>query len=253
METFFVNFIKKISLLFLIFISSLALDSNANQETIFLYCDYHDVVVKTQFMQITKEVIKLMWNNLDDAAFFKGIMTFCKRTWLGQKLSLIEILNDVPELEKYKKDLYRIATLEKPIDQTISILKTLKEQGNVVLVLASNMDEDFFVYNRIVRPEIFELFDYHYVFSEKNGEKPDQKYYEGMCQAAESQIPHAEQIKRIFVDDKQENIIGAQNANLHIQCIHYTGAEKFEEDLVEYGILKNCAFDIEKNNSHKIT
>lgn len=240
------NLIKKISLLFLIFISSLALCNDAGQETIFFYCDYHDVVVRTQFMQITKEVTKLVWNNLSDSALAEGFIAFCKRTCAGKKLSVIDILHDVPKLAKYKEDLYRIATLEKPIDTTIAILKKLKEQGNVVLVLASNMDEDFLEYNRIIKPEIFDLFDYHYVFSEKNGEKPDQKYYEGMCHAAENQIPHAEQVKRVFVDDKQENIIGAQNSNLHIQCIHYTGAEKFEEDLIAYGVLKNCVFSSRK-------
>ena len=232
------NLVKKIYLLFLILIPLPALCNDANQETIVVYCDYHGVAAEKKKLKMAKKAAKLWWNNPQDSGLFIEALGYSVvKRLMGAKLSISDILNHAPKLRKYEKELYHLATLEKPIVGTLETLKKLKEQKNVVLVLASNMTEDSFEYNKRTKPEIFGLFDYYYIASPENGEKPDLKYYHGMCEI-EKQIPNLKNVKRFFLDDKQSNVLGARKANLGIHGIRFKNSAQLVKKFIRIGLLK---------------
>lgn len=238
------NFFKKILFSLLILFSPLH-PACAMQEPIKIVAlDWHDVVVKKQIMQTTYEAVKFWWENREDSALlFKSALgigyTALKNvvTKNGKKLSVGDILQKYPELEKYKEKFYYFATLEKPIDGMLALINRLKEK-NIKIVLASNMNEDSLRYSIKTKPEIFSLFDAYYVYSDKNGEKPDKKYYDGLRRKINKKFFVDVTKEILFVDDKRENVDGAVNAQVNIKAVHFKNVQQLLSALVEDDYLK---------------
>ncbi len=210
-----------------------------------LAIDYHGVIVDPQWRKLAWCSTKIAGRNFTDLPnmVMPGVKIGKKYVY-GQELTLESIFRDVPYLEKYEDEIYEcMNVLEQPNEETIAILKRLKQQG-VKLVLASNMHEDSFKINKSrLKPELFELFDFYHIAGEKNGRKPDPIYYKNLRRRMEKKLCKNDDecittMKAAFTDDLQENIEGSQIADVGIEGVHFTGAHKLEEDLVRHEILE---------------
>lgn len=194
---------------------------------------------------------KIAARNLDDVPNMinSGVKIGVKKYVYNQDLNLKSILEDDPSLMKYEDDIYEcIDVLEQPNKEMIDLLKELKQQG-VVLVLASNMDENSFELNKSkIKPELFNLFDIYHIANNQNGRKPDPEYFKNMVQKIEeSACQNNEECKQdleidcVFTDDLQENIQGAEKADLGIKSFHFnssTKVNKFRKKLIRFEFLK---------------
>ena len=210
-----------------------------------LAIDYHGVIVKARYDKLTWCSAKIVGRNIGDSLnMAQSGIGIAAKAIAGQNLSIESILRDFPHLEKYEDEMYGcMNVLDQPNEETIAILKKLKQQG-VKLVLASNMHEDSFEINKSrLKPELFELFDFYHIAGEKNGRKPDPGYYKNLRRRIEKKICNKEDecIKNmnvVFTDDLQENIEGSKQADVGIHGVHFSKAKKFEEDLTQRNFMK---------------
>ena len=109
------------------------------------------------------------------------------------------------------------------------VLETLKRlRSKYRLVLLSNTDVMRFGFVRQNFPEIF-LFDAYVLSYEVGYMKPHPQIYRAALEQAEAKPQEC-----IFIDDREENIEGAQR--LEINTILFTPQTNLEESLRDYGL-----------------
>jgi len=118
--------------------------------------------------------------------------------------------------------------------ETLSLLKACKASGHQLFILSNLSIQQ---YDRIKKePEIASLFSFFdgIVISEMTPyEKPDHKIFTYLCQEYNLQPADC-----VFVDDKQKNLDGAQQAAIMktILCSNFD-LQHVRNELVSYGIL----------------
>lgn len=237
---------------FIVFLFSPVLSNDQQKRKIKVAAfDYHGVLVTVHWKDLAWCSGKIAARNLDDVSnmMCSGVKIGVKKYVYNQDLNLKSILEDDPSLMKYEDDIYEcIDVLEQPNKEMIDLLKELKQQG-VVLVLASNMDENSFELNKSkIKPELFNLFDIYHIANNQNGRKPDPEYFKNMVQKIEENAcQNNEECKQnleidcVFTDDLQENIQGAEKADLGIKSFHFnssTKVNKFRKKLIRFEFLK---------------
>ena len=114
-----------------------------------------------------------------------------------------------------------------PIEPTICLIRSLSRSYR--LGLLSNTNEWHF--ERHIRSvEIFSLFDAVTLSFQVRAMKPAEAIYRDMLEKIG--FPPEE---CVFVDDLEENVVGARRMNLH--AIHYTDHERLISSLAELGVV----------------
>lgn len=195
--------------------------------------DCHGVLFEKKPWNVHNEIISFIWNHYEVIPKSCIILPKLLYHWFhGTELTVTNIINNIPELQPYKDVLYEFVKLKKPILKTIEILKKLK-QNNIIIVLASNIHEDAFAYNKEIMPEIFELFDVCYTRLESNNiSKENAHYFLNMYNFICTAIGHTN-VHVLFIDDDYNNVVIAQNVHEALSAVHFVSAEKLEADLVK--------------------
>lgn len=114
-----------------------------------------------------------------------------------------------------------------PIDDTVKILKKLKEKGFKLYVL-SNYHKKAFEWT-IKKNEFFNLFDGMVISCDINFIKPERQIYEHLLNKF-----NLDPKETIFIDDLDENLEGAKE--LGINTIKFNDARRLIEDLKNFNI-----------------
>ena len=113
--------------------------------------------------------------------------------------------------------------------QTVELLKHIKENGNHKIIGLTNWSHETFPV-ALERFNFLAWFDGIVVSGTEKMKKPDQRIYQLTLDryniAAE---------KAVFIDDKAENVIAANEAGIY--GIHFTSAEALEKELHTLGVL----------------
>ena len=120
--------------------------------------------------------------------------------------------------------------------ETIALLKTCKAAGHKLFVLSNLSIETYETIKQ--EPEIASLFSFFddIIISEMTPyEKPNPEIFTYFCEQYNIQP-----IDCIFIDDKQENLYGAQAAHINktILCSNFD-IDHIKNELVKYGILQH--------------
>lgn len=117
-----------------------------------------------------------------------------------------------------------------PIDKTVDILRTLRNQETPIYALTNWSNETF----PLVRPQ-FEFLNWFLgivVSGEEKLIKPDPTFYQVMLDRYNL---NAENL--VFIDDSPPNIEAA--TGMGIKALHFTSPEKLKSELIEMGLLKD--------------
>ncbi|MFN6991560.1 MAG: HAD family hydrolase [Fervidobacterium sp.] len=116
-----------------------------------------------------------------------------------------------------------------PIQDNIKLLPALKKLGYKLYVLSnfSSMNFDY-VYKKF---EFFNLFDGMIISSHVHSVKPELRIYECLIEKF-----NLNPLESLFIDDKIENIQGAQR--LQFKVIHLTNPKELKSKLEEYLQIK---------------
>jgi FMN phosphatase YigB (HAD superfamily) len=229
--------VKKLSLFILLIIFSCSRVLKSEEPVKVVAFDCHGVIFEKKPWNVHNEIIHFIWNHYEVLPKSCIILPKLLYYWYqGVELTITNIINYIPELQPYKEVLYEFVRLKKPITKTLELIKKLK-QNNVVIVLASNIHEDAFAYNKMVMPEIFELFDICYTRAESNGTlKQEMDYFLQMYSVIYSKIGHSN-FQILFIDDDYENSVVAKNSHESFDAVHFTSPEKLEVTLLEKSYL----------------
>lgn len=198
--------------------------------------DCHGVLVERRPWTVQLGIARFLYHHYDAIPLAFTIGPQLLYSWFkGTKLNVAQILYDFPDLKQYKDDIYEFIRLRNIIQETIALIKRLKEQG-VVIILASNMAQDTFDYNRKIRPKFFDLFDIFYISVEEHGTKKDPYFYQCLKETVQD-FTGSTDVDIVFVDDDQRNIDKALEAETGIDTILFTNPEELEEELIELGYL----------------
>lgn len=204
------------------------------QNTIIAF-DLHGVLFLADYKSIAKHFwngknkIKLCIILLNPLIWIDVIKLRLKKSVAEQYI--IGLAKKYNSLKPYVPLGIQIANSQRPIAQTIEIVKKLKEKG-YSLALFSNIGAEIFQDLRQKFPDIFTHFDILSLPSEQNGyiRKPFKKAFINFISSCKKQ---KKQI--IFVDDKKKNIATAQSNN--ILGIHFRSPHQLQRKLEDLGIL----------------
>lgn len=124
-----------------------------------------------------------------------------------------------------------ISNAQEPIAGTIQIMHTLKKLGYTIDI-ASNIGTAFLEPLKKKYPDIFDLITDTFTVDYNNTpdiRKPNSAYYQKYL------ATYGDGKKIIFVDDKEENVVAAQQAGMI--GIVFKSPEQLREDLITMGIL----------------
>ncbi len=198
--------------------------------------DYHDVVVDQDKHSANSCFANLYWQNILDIHLHSASLQVLWKRIQGEDVSIDSLARDLPHLKKYYDGLYECLEIrDKPNQETIALIKKLRA-NRVKIVLASNMHEDSLAHHKKSRKEIFDLFDILFVSGKSNGKKPDKKFYKRLHKKVNKEFCNNDEecIKNkqtIFVDDKKENVEGAQKFDPKIKGFVFKDPKAFEEYL----------------------
>lgn len=117
-----------------------------------------------------------------------------------------------------------LATYMRPINENLFLVKELKEYTPHKLYILSNFDVDAIEMLFALYPEFFSLFDGIVVSGQVGALKPYPEIYEYILKKY-----GLDPKKSLFIDDQQENIIGANSVG--IPCIHHHNPWQLRRDL----------------------
>lgn len=219
---------KKILFFLLIFFSTL--------QTIFavpqkikgiIAADCHGVIVESKKWKRHRKISLLVLRHLYDLPFMtKMAFKILYKYFNQEKLSMLGVFQEFPELEKYRDEIYDIRRLESPIPSMISLLKKLKDEG-YLLVLASNLEPDVFEYNLKTCPEYLDFFDFHFLSKDETDitgtayiSKPNPQYFVALRKKVNEYAGVGDDVEIIFIDDRTENVeSAAQQLDLNIRAV----------------------------------
>lgn len=201
-----------------------------------VHFDYHDVVVDRDRRNAGLCFAQLYARNMLDLNLHVAGPQVLWKYMQGEDVSIDSLARDLPVLEKYYEGLYEcLEILDKPNQETIALIKKLRA-SRVKIVLASNMHEDSLAHHKKSRKEIFDLFDIHFISGKTHGKKPHEEFYKDLDKEVNEKFCNNDEecIKNkqtIFVDDKKENVEGAQKFDPKIKGFIFKDAKTFEEYL----------------------
>ncbi len=222
---------KKIVLLGLFF--SFSFSSLYTQIRGIIAADCHGVIVKSKKWKRQQDVALFIVKHFYELPMIVRIaIKLIYKRYKHEKITVAKVLQEFPELEKYREDIYNFITLQEPVEPIIELLKQLKECGYLI-VLASNMAPDTFEHNMKKRPELLEFFDFHFLASEENGSKVDDQlsydavfiaknknnYFVQLREKVNEYAGVSNDMEILFIDDRIENVQAANAANLNIRGI----------------------------------
>lgn len=225
----FNNILNKIILAF-ICIAMISLPVNAAIKGI-IAADCHGVIVKSKKWKREQEVALFVYNHWFELPMIVKIaIKLLYKRYNKEKITVARVLQEFPELEKYRENIYNFITLQEPIDEMIELLKSLKEQGYVV-VLASNMAPDTFEHNKNKKPELLDFFDFHFLASDEHGSKVDDQlsyaqlfiaknkssYFAKLREKINDYADVTDDTEIFFIDDRIQNVQAANESNLNIR------------------------------------
>lgn len=121
-----------------------------------------------------------------------------------------------------------VETIPGPVTGSLEIVRELADSGTAVFGI-TNFGSEFWQQFRPTAP-IFELFDDIVVSGDENMVKPDREIYELALRRFDRQAGQC-----LFVDDRAENVIGAQQ--LGIAAHHFSNAHALRTNLEELDLL----------------
>ncbi len=204
------------------------------QNTIITF-DLHGVLFQTNYPKIFKIFLRsphkyrIMLHMLNPKLLFDILRLRLKEAVAEEYV--VYLINKYPYLMRYKSLIIKIGNAQKPITETIDIIKQLKSQGYTLHIL-SNIGEYFFADLKRDFPDIFALFDDIKITTAAEnyiGKPYPQifKYYLKEYNGNNKQI--------IFIDDKQKNVTAA--TSLGMIGIRYTSPQQLYSELTTLHVL----------------
>ncbi len=144
-----------------------------------------------------------------------------------------ELIREHPEWEKPIRDYYGRWTemLRGPIDDTVEILRNLKESGRYKLYALTNWQAGLFDI-ALVRYDFLHWFDGRVVSGEEKTRKPFPEFYQRLLDKYRVNASEA-----LFIDDNLRNVKAAEE--LRIRSIHYLNPAQLKLDLLKVGVSLN--------------
>jgi FMN phosphatase YigB (HAD superfamily) len=174
--------------------------------------------------------------------FAQALDSIKKKHQLHEAMEMInKVAEEYPEFAEQAREFKHLVISAPPIRGTWEIVKELAEQG-YTLVSASNMTST--TYEAMVKegslPEEFQD-DFYFVSTvplNKKPEggyykKPDIEYYQNLKRYIEQKYPDRF-THIIFIDDKADNVKGAEAAQL--KAIQFTSPQQLRHDLARLGV-----------------
>ena len=162
------------------------------------------------------EIATLRWNAYHDAG----------RLWRDGVAMLSAIYPEYSEWIAAYKDRWE-EMLNGPIDGTVAILATLKEQGREVHALTNWSSETFPI--ALERYEFLQWFEHIVVSGDERLKKPDPRIYEVLLDRIGRSADEC-----VFIDDSAANVAAA--ADMGFATIHFESPEQLRKDLEALGI-----------------
>lgn len=122
-----------------------------------------------------------------------------------------------------------VEMLKGPIEETVEILKELKQKGNIKLYALTNWSAETFPV-ALQRFEFLNWFDGRLVSGEERMRKPFTEIYELLIRRFNIEPP-----KAIYIDDNYRNLSAPKT--LGIETIHFTSPEQLMQELKKLGVL----------------
>lgn len=218
------KFKSKVLIFFVLFSSYTSLSGNLdshkylanitqeiNSNNTLIAFDLHDVIFKKLYKKIAYKTMLLipkgMYRSIFNPFFWHKAVTLYNKKIIWEDL-FYRLVSHYPYLDSLKNDFFEISNSLELIDQTVEIIKELKNK-NYKIFLLSNIGKD--TYDRLSGDykETFELFDWIFVPSPENQyiNKPQEIFYiEFKKYLANLNLKDK---KIIFIDDLEENLISA--------------------------------------------
>jgi FMN phosphatase YigB (HAD superfamily) len=206
--------------------------------------DCHGVIVESKKWKRHRKISLLVLRHLDDLPFMtKMAFKILYKYFNQEKLSMLGVFQEFPELERYRDEIYDIRRLESPIPAMIALLKKLKDRG-YLLVLASNLEPDVFAYNLKECPEYLDFFDFHFLSKDETDKKdtvyiskPNPQYFVDLRKKINEYAGVGDDVEIIFIDDRTENVeSAAQQSELNIRAVT---PEEFKKEYDQNMVKEN--------------
>ena len=207
------------------------------QFTIILW-DIHDVILKKNHSKMIRELFYAkkwpLFKKTSRKLLYDLYRLSREKEKTGEAFLEIALQHDNMALVDLIK---QVANQQKPIDDTVAIIKELKQNGYVNHI-GSNIGPIIFDDLKQKLPDVFKsnLFDFDksQLASYKKGKvlcKPDTTFF---IQYLQKNNLDPNKTKIIFIDDKIENVEAAQQVG--IIGIHFKNPNQLRVDLINHGI-----------------
>lgn len=161
------------------------------------------------------EICNTEWNRQQDAG----------RPWKDAILERIDKFPDYESEIRMYHDRWK-EMLKGPIHETVQLLESLHRMGEHRLLALTNWSSETWPV-AWERYDFLQLFEGILVSGDEKLAKPDEAIYQLMCQRYE-----IDPGKALFIDDSEENVIGAQKFGLN--AIQYQQSLEFAEALTTW-------------------
>ena len=162
--------------------------------------------------------------------FYGAVLFYNQGSW---NEFIIFLKKRFPHLMQYVPLFKKILNQQKPIEQTIALIKALKKEGYRIDI-ASNIGQSFLNHLQRSYPAIFADFD-HIKITSSNGsvllKKPNLDFFRDYLATFNSDGKHI-----IFVDNHLPSVQAAQK--LGIIGIHFQNPEQLKQQLIALGVLQ---------------
>lgn len=199
-------------------------------DTIFIF-DLHGVVFKLDAYQVMKEIFRTPYKyQLLKTLFYPKVVftTYysLKKGGVAEEV-LLNLSKDLPQFQKLLPTGFNIINAQKPIQQTVSIIKKLKASGYKVCIF-SNIGDHSIKMLEEKYPQIFKYFDDILGCTKKDNyiKKPSPESFRKCIN-----FFNVDPSKIIFVDDKKINVSAA--TNFGIQAILFKSSQDLYKNLIK--------------------
>lgn len=235
-----------------IYLPSHVIESVNNKNTVFLW-DFHDVIAMRNY----KATFLAIWNSDKKISIIRTInLQLLKKlfTLLGKSITANTSVEELVQIIKqsnnpdFEKLIVQIANAQEPITGTVDLIDALYQLGYRHYI-GSNIGATIFA--EIVKPSQYPQFATLFAQFDLNNpqtvtfdpacpkctlKKPNIRFYQTFLQRNDIDLSTT---NVIFIDDRLENVIGAQKAGLI--GIRFISPEQLRADLEELGVLIPCS------------
>lgn len=215
-----------------------------------LLWDFHDVIVRKQPWVMAQSMWNIFINSPDKVAligllikpsFWFNIDRYRQESDVLEEV-FCKAIKDYPVLKNYENQLIELINLHTPIPEMVDLLKKLKMLGYRHFI-ASNIGKRSYALMLQRYPALFGLFEDAYYVGKCTARgtlyssrvKPYKEYYQGLRLFLKDRgIGVQENV--IFIDDKNSNIKGAQEAQVNLEPLLFITPENIQYKLEQKGI-----------------